>query len=133
MFRLHALLVDILRKVRFLTNWIIIGREKDGYQPQKDSFFDILSLADQLHRSRSMYLEGPKRDKIYFSENHVFDLIKLSLEYLLRAVKAYKEAVQKDSAHSEVPEAETVNKSIEKVFRQTKNDSVVTSDIFGAK
>lgn len=90
MFRLHALSVDALRKVRSSINCIIIGKERDGYHPTKDASFDILSLADQLHRLKSTYLEGTKHDKIYFSENQVPDLIKLGLEYSLRAIKAIK-------------------------------------------
>lgn len=114
-------------------NQIIIGRERDGYHPQKDSSFDILSLANQLHRSRSTYLEGPERSKIYFSENQVPDLIKLSLEYLPHVVKAYKEAVRKNSAHSEAAEADTVNESVEELFRQARDDLAITSDLFGAE
>lgn len=49
MFRLHALSVDALRKVRSSLNKVIIGRERSGYHPTKDSLFDILSLANQLH------------------------------------------------------------------------------------
>ena len=132
MFRLHALSVDTLRKVRSLMNRIIIGRERDGYHPQKDSSFDILSLADQLHRSRSTFLEGPERGKIYFSENQVPDLINLSLEYLPRAVKAYKEAIWKNSIYKNADdaEAETINESVEELFRQARDESAITSDFF---
>lgn len=113
-------------------NRIIIGREKISYHPQKDSSFDILSLADQLHRSRSTYFESPEHGKIYFSENQVSDLIKLRLEYLPLAVKAYKKAVWKNSAHSvAADESDTVNKSVEELFRQTRDDSAVTSNFFG--
>ena len=113
-------------------NRIIIGRERDGYHPQKDSFFDILSLADQLHRSRSIFFEGPERGKIYFSENQVPDLINLSLEYLPRAVKAYKEAIWKNSIYKNADdaEAETINKSVEELFRQARDESAITSDFF---
>lgn len=76
MFRLHALSVDALKKVRSSMNRIVIGREKKGYHPQKDASFDILSLANQLHRSKSTHPEGPERGKIYFSENQVPDFIK---------------------------------------------------------
>ena len=99
----------------------------------KRLIFDIQSLADQLHRSKSTYLEGPKRGEIYFSENQVPDLIKLNLKYLPRAVKAYKKAVQKNSAHDKAVEVDTINKSIEKLFRQARNNSAVTSDLFGAE
>ena len=49
MFRLHTLLMDALRKVRSSLNKVIIGRKRLGYHPTKNSLFDILSLADQLH------------------------------------------------------------------------------------
>ena len=82
MFWLHALSVDALRKVRSSINCIIVGKEKDGYHSTKDAAFDILSLANQLHRSKSTYLEEQERGKIYFLENQVPDLVKLGLEYL---------------------------------------------------
>lgn len=49
----------------------------------KRYIFNILSLANQLYRSKLTYLERPKHGKIYFSENQVLDLIKLGLKYLL--------------------------------------------------
>ena len=93
MFQLHALLVDVLRKVRSSINCVIIRKERNGFCPQKDASFDILNLADQLHRSKSTYPEGSKRGKIYFSENQVLNLVQLGLTHLPQAVKAYKEAV----------------------------------------
>ena len=55
------------------------------------------------------------------------------MEYLPRAVKAYKEAVRKNFAHSEAAEADTVNESVEELFRQARDDSAVTFDLFGAE
>lgn len=49
MFRLYTLSVDALKKVRFSMNRVVVGRQRAGRHPQKDSSFDILSLADQLH------------------------------------------------------------------------------------
>lgn len=57
-------------------NWIIIGRKKEGYHSQKDTLFNILSLINQLHKSKSTYPKDSKRDKIYFSKNQVLNLIK---------------------------------------------------------
>ncbi len=31
-------------------NWIVIDEEKEGYHLGKNALFDILSLADQLHK-----------------------------------------------------------------------------------
>lgn len=117
MFQFHTLLVNTLKKVRSSINRIIIGRESNGYHSQKDSFFDILSLADQFHKSRSTYLKNSEHGKIYFSENQVLDLIKLSLKDLPCAVKTYKKAVPKNSAHSEAAEADTINQSVENLFK----------------
>ena len=132
MFRLHALSVDALKKVRSSINRVIIGKERDGCRPQKDASFDILSLADQLHRSRSTYPEGPERGKIYFSENRVPDLIKLGQDHLPRAVKVYKEAVRKNSVDIErtlMPDDESGNEAVDELFRQAREDAAVTSDL----
>lgn len=51
MFRLHALSVDPLKKVRTSMNRVIIGQERGAKHPQKNSSFDILSLANQFYRS----------------------------------------------------------------------------------
>lgn len=53
MFRLHALLVDTLKKVGTSMNRVIIGHERGAKHPQKHSSFDILSLANQLYRLKS--------------------------------------------------------------------------------
>ena len=51
MFKLHALSVNALSKVRQVMNKVIIRRERSGRHPTKDASFDIQSLADQLYRS----------------------------------------------------------------------------------
>ena len=113
-------------------NQIIIGQEKDDYHQQKNSFFDILRLANQLYKSRSTFLESLERGKIYFSENQVSDLLNLSLEYLPRAVKAYRKAIQKNLIYKNADDAKakSINGSVEELFRQTRDDSVVISDFF---
>ena len=75
MFKLHALLLDALAKVRYVMNRVVIGKEQNGRHLIKDFSFDILSLSDQLYRSHSIYPEGPHLGKIYFSENPMPDLI----------------------------------------------------------
>lgn len=87
-YRLHALSVDTLQRVRRLLNRIIICRERKGCHPQKDSSFDLLSLADQLNRSKSALPDGPKHGKIYFSENEVPDLIKEGMDILPKAMNS---------------------------------------------
>lgn len=48
-FRLYALSVDMLKKIRSSMNQIIIDQERDDCYPQKDSSFGNLSLANQVH------------------------------------------------------------------------------------
>ncbi|MCJ1349254.1 hypothetical protein MMC31_007490, partial [Peltigera leucophlebia] len=113
-------------------NRIIIGKERDGYHPQKDASFDILSLADQLHKSRSTYPKGPERGKIYLSENQVPDLIKLGQDHLPQVIKAYKEAVWKNLVDIErtlMPDDESGNEAVDELFRQAREDAAVTSDL----
>ena len=133
MFRLHALSVDALKKVRSSMNRIVIGREREGYHPQKDALFDILSLANQLHRSKSTYPEGPEYGKIYFSENQVPNLLEQGKEHLSRAIKSYKKVIKKDSAHKEDKlmlevEVRAENKAVDELFAQAREDAAVTSD-----
>lgn len=49
MFKLHALSVDALTKIRLVMNCVIIGRKRSKKHPTKDAAFDIFSLADQLY------------------------------------------------------------------------------------
>lgn len=49
MFKLHALTVDILTKVKQVMNRVIVGQEREGRHPTKDASFDIFSLANQLY------------------------------------------------------------------------------------
>lgn len=56
-------------------NKIIISYEKKGYYLEKNSSFDILSLADQLYQSKSTNPDRPQKKRIYFSENQVPNLL----------------------------------------------------------
>lgn len=107
--------------MRSSINRIVISKERDGYHPQKDASFDILSLANQLHRSKSIYPEGSERGIIYFSENQVLHLIKLGVEYLPKAIRTYKEAIGKDfvGVGKKALSGDTVgNETVEELFRQ---------------
>lgn len=95
MFWLHILLVDALKKIRSFINCIIVDKEKNGYHPINNASFDILSLANQLHRLKSTYPERLKRGKIYFSENQVPDLVKLGLEYYFKLSRPIKRLFKK--------------------------------------
>ena len=46
MFKLHALSVDALSKVRRVMNRVVDGREQSGRHPTKNASFNIQSLAD---------------------------------------------------------------------------------------
>lgn len=98
MFKLHALSVDALIKIRVQMNKVIIGRERGGRHPTKDASFDILSLADQLYCSRSTTPDGPESGKIYFSENPAPDLWKQGLNQLQTSVWAFNKSLRKNEA-----------------------------------
>ena len=89
MFKLHLLSVDALLKIRQAMNKVIIGRKQLGRHHIKNSSFDILSLADQLYRSKSTVPEGPKPGKVYFSKNPASDLILDNMKVLTAQVKAF--------------------------------------------
>lgn len=77
-------------------NRIVIRKERNGYHPhEKNTFFNILSLASQLYRLKSIHLESLEQKKIYFLENQVQDFIKLGIEYLPKVVKAYEKVIRK--------------------------------------
>ena len=122
MFCLHALSVDALRKVRLSINRVVVGRQRAGRHPQKDTSFDILSLVDQVHRSKSTDPKGPEQRKIYFSENQVPDLLDLGQAYLPQAVTSYNKAILRGRSEVEedvmVPEADGQNESINELFQQ---------------
>lgn len=48
--------------------------------PKKDASFNIFSLANQLHWSKSTNLDSPNKSKIYFLENKVLNFIKENSE-----------------------------------------------------
>lgn len=76
MFWLHAFLVNTFQKVKTSINKIIPSRNQTERHLTKDAFFDILSLANQLYRSKPCHPDGLERGKVYFSENQAFDLLK---------------------------------------------------------
>lgn len=95
-FQLHIWIVNVLKKLISSINRIVIRREKNGYHPyEKHTSFNILCLASQLYRLKSIHLESLEQKKIYFLENQVQDFIKLGIEYLPKVVKAYKKVIRK--------------------------------------
>lgn len=148
MFRVHALSVDALAKVRHVLNQVVVGQDRSGRHPTKDASFDILSLADHLHRSKSTLPGGPVDGKIYFSENPMPDLLEDGVEYLTRAVEAYNESVKKSEAPAAVVNGNKVpgeagssiqfpieliqeanNKTVNDLFLVAREGSQITSDL----
>ena len=132
MFRLHALSVDTLKKVRTSMNRVIIGQERGSRHPQKDSSFDILSLANQLYRSKSTLPEGPEQGKIYFSENQVPDLVKQGKAHLVQAIKLYNASIGRRKVQDDelqVPELVGENENVNELFSQARGTDSLTSDL----
>lgn len=124
-------MVDALRKIRSSINRIIIGKEKNGFCLQKDALFNIINLANQLHRLKSTYPDSPKYGKIYFSEIQAPNLIKLKLNHLLQAVKVYEKAIWKNMLYKHkgfIFENRTRNEVVDELFRKARKDAAITSD-----
>lgn len=130
MFKLHALSVDALVKVRRVMNRIVIGRERKGRHPIKDSSFDILSLSDQLYRSRSTFPEGPHPRKIYFSENLMPDLIAERRKNLAAAISLFNESVHKNQLVSSNMEETDVGSADNPVDLDTGSLNPVVDNLF---
>ena len=145
MFKLHALLVDALAKVRRVMNRVVISRKRKGKHPIKDSLFDILSLSDQLYRSRSIYPEEPHLRKIYFLENPMPNLITEGTKHLHIAIKLFNELVRENKPPTATDVAEeteigstvnnptdldaSLNPLIDELFLEARSASSMTSDL----
>lgn len=140
-FRLHTLLVDALRKVRLSLNKNVVSQHQSGYHPTKDASFDILSLADQLHRSKLTHPTGPQSGKIYFSENQIPNLLKQRKENLYCAIESYKMSVYQNIILSsiieqgaldvlvQIPELDGQNESMNELFSQAREEAAITFDL----
>ncbi|MCJ1346490.1 hypothetical protein MMC31_004707 [Peltigera leucophlebia] len=142
MFRLHALSVDPLRQIRRIMNKIVIGRERKGNHTEKDSSFDILSLADQLYWSKSTDPDGPQRGKLYFSENPAPDLLAEGEQALGKSLYLYNKSIRENQILSnvvtpelaaetplDIPELEGSNETVNLIFESAQADADVTSDL----
>lgn len=69
------MIVDTFKKMKTSMNQIIIDQEQRERYPYKDSSLNILSLVNQLYRSKTTLLKETEQSKIYFLENQVLDLI----------------------------------------------------------
>lgn len=119
-FKLHALSVDTIKKRKFLINYIIIKKKRNGYCSQKNALLYILSLTNQFHRSRSTYSKKSKCGKIYFLENWISNIIKRWQNKLSRAVETYKKAVKKNLVNIKrtlIPNNKSKNKAVDEFFR----------------
>lgn len=135
MFRLHTLTVYLLRKVRYLINRIVIDKEQEEYYLQKNASFDILSLANKLHKSKSTHLQGLKHGQNYFLEHQVLELITMGLKHLPKAVGAYKKIVKKNIVNvkdktAAILDDTVANKAVDDLFRQVQEDNAVISEFY---
>lgn len=141
LFRLHALSVNTLTNVRQAMNRTIIGRDRSGKHPTKSAAFDILSLADQLYRSKSTSSGGPEHGKVYFSENPTPDLLLEGLIALLAQTEAFNGSLERnstaevavyateDGVHSETAaQASRENEIVNEMF-EIARESDLTSDL----
>ena len=77
-------------------NIIIIGQEWEGYYSKKNSYFDILSLANHLHRFQSTIPKGLSLEKIYFLLNLVPNLFAEDIEALFSNINLYNWSFEKN-------------------------------------
>ncbi|MCJ1471087.1 hypothetical protein MMC07_009735 [Pseudocyphellaria aurata] len=146
MFRQHALTAKSLQKMRSAVNKTIVGRRRDGQHPEKDAGFDIRSLADQLHRSKSTHSSRPDPSKsYYFSKNTAPNIVYKGLRQLPTAVKLYNKSVKKNTVpldastsdpstgvgneSEQFPELEAGNEVVNKPFSVGKEEATLTLDL----
>lgn len=139
MFRLHALSVDALCKVRLSLNRIVVKWQKCGNYLIKSALFNILSLADQLYRSKSTIPDGLGIGKIYFSKNQVPDLLEKGKKTLHCAIDLYNDTITKNKVLDpvseinrqdlQIPELVEQNKSMNELFNQARDEVTATSDL----
>ena len=145
MFRLYALSVDTLSKVRGIMNRVIIGTKQSGRHLTKDASFDIQSLADQLYRSQSTIPDGPEPGKVYFSENPCPDLWNEGLQQLHLSVWAFNKSLHNNKISDEHIEPGTdgtaeypieldpeANEEIDELFSLARASSGVTTNLANA-
>lgn len=110
----------------FLINQVVVRKQKNGYHPEKNALFGILSLTNQLFRSRSIYLKSLEHNKIFFLENQVQDFISLRLNYLSQAIKVYKKTLRKDFIYNEKTlNRGSVNEMIDKLFKEVRENAAI--------
>ena len=100
-----------------------------------------MSLADQLHRSKSTNLDGPKARKIYFSENPAPDLVEEREAILYREVERYNQSLNKNELLTATTNEYTLeeavritklqesNEQVNELFSQAQESASVTSDL----
>lgn len=106
-----------------------------------------MSLADQLHQSKSIIFNGSQPGKIYFSENSILNLLAQELEAFEKNISLYKKLVDQKKngviANKELTFDEEVqelqvsdfweldrkNKEVNKIFNTGWETSFITADI----
>ena len=94
-FKLHAVLVNALSKVRQAINKIIIKQKHNEKHFIKDTLFNIQSLANQLYCFQSIISEGLESGKINFSVYLGPDLLKNYINWLHIFIWAFNKFLQK--------------------------------------
>ena len=144
MFKLHALIVNTLTKVRRVMNKVIIGQELSGRHPTKDTLFDILSLANQLYWSWSTFSEGLELRKIYLSENPIPDLLAEGTKLFGAIVDDFNQSLEKNNVIATFNKAEDTlveeennpidlkvggNKKVNELFLEAQKSLSITTDL----
>lgn len=130
--------------MRFAINRIIAGQtQRSKRYPTKNTLFDIFNLANQLYRSKSTNLNRPGHEKIYFLENHVFNLLIQGKKHIHFNIYSYNELIEEHLLQLPISEEEVIqfcqkldiqevdgwNKNVNKLFSQVRNETFIISDL----
>lgn len=90
----------------------------------------IMSLADQLCRSRSTTPEGPQRGKIYFSENPVPDLISGGIKILRHNIGVFNESLEKNEIFTTFTDSTKAESNADHIHDMDAGSNAVVNEIF---
>lgn len=124
-------------------NKVIAGQNSTGKHPTKDAYFNILSLVNQLYRSKSSYPNGPEHGKVYFLKNQAPDLWKQektqlhpniflynkAIKQYVLSIPAFKEELVLFNKEIEVWELEGQNESVDELFSLARAEASITSNL----
>lgn len=121
--------------MRYLINKIVISKKQNKYHLWKNAFLNILSWANELHKSKSTYLKSLEHGENYFFEHQVPEFITLGLKHLIKAIVTYKKIIRKDIVDvkdriAAMLDDINANKTVDYFFIQTQEDCAVTSEFY---